>query len=197
MTTNTSTEIAELAQFIGSVLDEVSEALPTEDRARFAAAVTEAIPVGADLSPVLNQWILDILADEEQGVWRHTAGGSAQRAAVDAVVALYRRRLAGDEPTRDEWLTARSNAYVTARDAAARNTYGDAYASVAAADAISAAAAGTESGAAAYAAAVADDADAAVAYAGGSAARKAARRWQATRLIHHITTAHITTVIDA
>lgn len=103
---------------LGAVLDAMFEALPADECAAFAVAATRAIPVGADLGLVVDRWLLDILADSERGVVRHTAEGSAQRAAVDAVAALYRRRLSGDEPAQAEWRTARRAADAAAYAAA-------------------------------------------------------------------------------
>ena len=143
---------------VGYVLDRTFEAMPDGEHGDFAVAATQAIPVGADLSRVIDRWLLDILADPEMGVRRHTADGSAQWIAVDAVIALYERRLAGDEPTRDEWIAAR-RAYA----ATAAATYA-AYAATYAADD------------ATYAAYAAD-------------ARSVARRWQADRLLHHLSAA--------
>jgi hypothetical protein len=147
---------------VGYILDRTFEAMPDSEHGDFAVAATQAIPVGADLSRVIDRWLLDILADPEMGVRGLIADGSAQRTAVDAVVALYERRLAGDEPTRDEWITTRRAAADAGADAAAAAV--DAYA---AADA------------AAYATVDA--------YAAADAA--AARRWQSSRLLHHLSAA--------
>lgn len=152
---------------LGYILDRMFERLPPEDCAEFAVSVTEAVPAGADLSQVVDRWVLDILADPEHGVWKYTKDGTDQRAAVEAVSGLYRRRLAGDEPARVDWDSARKAAR---RAAAAAYAYAYAAAAAAAADAAAAAA---------------------YAYAAAYAAADAAKRWQAARLIHHISEAPI------
>jgi hypothetical protein len=174
---------------VGYVLDRTFEAMPDGEHGDFAVAATQAIPVGADLSRVIDRWLLDILADPEMGVRRHTADGSAQWIAVDAVIALYERRLAGDEPTRDEWIAARRAA--AAAYASAYAAYASAYAAYASAYAAYASAyAAYASASAAYAAdasaSASSSAYAADAYA---SARSVAHRWQAGRLLHHLSAA--------
>lgn len=149
---------------LAGLIDSLFEALPTDEAPDFALAVVEAVPVGRDLSLVVSRLMLDILADEEHGVRQHTDEGSKRRAAVDAVAALYRRGLAGTEPSSDDWdagsIAAHATYAAAARtaEAAATGAYGDAATY------------------AAYAHATYADFD-------------AARRWQADRLIHHVTSA--------
>jgi hypothetical protein len=123
---------------IGRLIDGLFESLPTvnDQHAEFAVAVIDAIPVGADLSLVVARFLLDVLADPDHGVRRHTTQGSKRQAAVDRVIELYRRKLAGEEIDGQEWRSA------------------DAYADAAAAYAGDAAAYAGD--AAAYAAAYAD-----------------------------------------
>ena len=107
--------------------DRTFEGVPSAAAPVFAIASVDAVRVGADLSMVVSRVMLDVLADPENGVWKFTAEGSRQRAAVEAVGGFYIRRLAGDEPTRDEWMSARSaadDAYAAyAADAAADAAY--------------------------------------------------------------------------
>jgi hypothetical protein len=195
---------------LGSVLDKLFESLP-EGWSDFAVDSVEAMPVGADLDAAVDRWLLDLLVDPERGVVAHTAEGSAQRAAVDAVAALYRRRIEGDEPTRDEWRSATAAAaYATAAAAyAAANASYDAsydadaadavYASYAAANTAYAAANGAANAddasyAAANAAYVADAASYAAANAADVAAAAARDRHfarLADRLLHHLRNAPI------
>ena len=95
----------------------------------------EAVPVGADLTHVLDRWFLWLLEDE-LGAYETS----------EPVAALYRRRLAGDEPLIAEWKAA------TAAAAAAA-------AATAAAYAAATAAAATAAGAAAAAYAVTEQAE--------------------------------------
>jgi hypothetical protein len=92
-----------IPEVVGHVLDWAFEEVLQPGA--FAVAATEAIPVGADLSLVLSRWMLDILDDPNHGVWIFTEVRSCSRAAVEAVAALYRRRLAGDEPDAEDWRT--------------------------------------------------------------------------------------------
>jgi hypothetical protein len=169
---------------IARLIDGLFENLPTDgdQHAEFAVAVIDAVPVGADLSLVISRFLLDVLADPECGARQYTVEDSRQREAVDAVVSLYRRKLAGEEISRQEWAAAAVDAAYAAADAAyaadAAAAYADAAAAYAAADAAYAA------DAAAYAAAYAADA---------ADARNGMRVWQAERLIHHLTTAPIGT----
>ena len=165
---------------VGAVLDRCFESLP-EGWADFAVASIEAIPVGADLGPALDAWLLDVLADDEHGVRQYTVEGSAQRIAVDVVVGLYRRRIGGDDPSDDEW---RKAAYAAAAaDAGADAAY--AAAVVAADDAAYAAWADAAYDAAAYAAAAAADA---AAYAAADADFWS---WCAQRLLHQLGSAPV------
>jgi len=98
---------------IGHLLDRIFENLPTEDgqHALFAVASIEAIPVGADLSLVASRLMLDILAEPAYGVLDRAVAGSTRQATIERVIGLYRRRLAGDEPSRQEWLEPRKGSF--------------------------------------------------------------------------------------
>ncbi|MES2211490.1 MAG: hypothetical protein V4515_15100, partial [Chloroflexota bacterium] len=119
---------------LGAVLDKLFESIP-DGWSDFAVNSVEAMPVGADLDVAVDRWMLDLLVDPDHGVVIHTADGSAQRTAVENVAKLYRRRLDGAEPTRQEWKAAAAYA-----DAAAYAAADAAYAAAADADADAAAA---------------------------------------------------------
>jgi len=70
----------------------------------------DVLPIKADLTHVLDRWFLWLLEDELR-TYRTSA----------PVTALYRRRLAGDEPTTKEWRSAATRAAYTAADANASN----------------------------------------------------------------------------
>jgi hypothetical protein len=95
---------------LGAALDRAFEGLCEPEHAEFAVAAIEAMPVGADLTRVADLTIFEMLADPERGAVLGTAGGTAGREAVQRVAGLYVRRLAGDEPSADEWLAARNTA---------------------------------------------------------------------------------------
>lgn len=85
-------------------------ALPAEDRADFAVEAVAAIPVGADLTPVYDRWVLDLLEDPGHGVLRNVTREEA-RVATQAVAAGLRRRLAGNGPDDAEWRALADAAY--------------------------------------------------------------------------------------
>lgn len=111
-------EVYGIVEPVGHLLDKIFENLPTEDgqHALFAVASIDTIPVGADLSMVASQLMLDVLTDPTYGVHQHAEEGTEQRAAIETVTALYARRLAGDEPTREEWLDAKETAETAGED---------------------------------------------------------------------------------
>lgn len=156
---------------VGSLLDNTFEGLPAEEAGGFAVAVTEAIPVGADLTGICDRLILDVLADAEVGLWRAVDAGSKERAAVDQVTALYRRTFAGETVADEEWKQA--SRVAGQAQSAARNDPGLCSAAWYVASAVAQAADR-------YAAGVAD-----------SWAQLTGNTWTwvADRLIHHITTA--------
>ncbi|MEV0399591.1 hypothetical protein [Actinoallomurus sp. NPDC050550] len=95
-----------IPRVLGALLHQCLEQVPAQEARPFAVAALEAMPVGAYLRPVVAQWILELLGDESNGVRRHTADGSPQRGAVDQVIELYRRKLAGTHPAPSEWTAA-------------------------------------------------------------------------------------------
>jgi hypothetical protein len=97
---------------ISRFADAVFEGLPTknDEHANFAVAWPEAIPAGADLSLVFSHLMVDVLGDPERGVLQLTEDEWGTRPAVESVLSLYRRRLAGDEPTVEEWDEAAARA---------------------------------------------------------------------------------------
>ncbi len=93
---------------LGKVLDALYES--TRDHAAFAVATIAAIPVGADLNPVVGRWLLDVLRDPGRGAVRYVAAGTATRDVLDLIISLFRRWLVGDKPDHAEWLNARNHA---------------------------------------------------------------------------------------
>jgi hypothetical protein len=94
---------------LGAALDHTFEMLTEPAHAAFAVDAIEAMPVGADLSQVVDRTIVDFLADPERGAWRAAPDGP-EREAVQRVGGLYVRRLAGNEPDLGEWDAARNAA---------------------------------------------------------------------------------------
>jgi hypothetical protein len=188
-----------IPQQIARVEDGLFEALSETDAKAFPLQFLEAIPVGADLSMVVSNLMLDILAHPEKGLLQLPRLTDRTKVAIEQVAELYRRRLAGNEPTLEEWYSSR-------RDAADAADAADAYAYAYAADAAYAA---DDAADAAYAAAYAADdaayaaddaayaAAAAAAYAADAAAavrmeaRMEARLWQRDRLLDHLSNAPV------
>lgn len=92
---------------LGSLLDDTFERLDAAAAGRFAVEVTEAIPVGADLSRVVDLLMVDLLIDPTHGVLRHTEPNSDAYNAINRVAGLYNDRLDGVEPTTEQWIAAR------------------------------------------------------------------------------------------
>jgi hypothetical protein len=128
--------------------DRIFEGLPRAEAMTWPLRFLSAIAAGADLALVWPRFAVWLL-EEELAKWRTPQS--------DAVAALYRRRIAGDEPSDAEWISA-------------RRSVADAYA-YASADASAAAAAAAAYAAASYASASYASADAyasAAAYAAAS-----------------------------
>lgn len=102
---------------LARIVDGVFVALPADEAPDFALHVAEAVPVGRDLTPVISRLMLDLLADPEWGVHRYTAERSEQRVAVELAAELFRHRLAGLEPGRDEWEAGWKRAVCASRNA--------------------------------------------------------------------------------
>ncbi len=109
---------------VARLVDAIHEGLTAKESVSWPSRVAMAIEPGAYTSLVWVRWAVWMLG--------RVAKGRPEKitAAIDTVRALYERRLAGDEPTREEWLAARSTATATAAaaaaaaaDAAARKRY--------------------------------------------------------------------------
>jgi hypothetical protein len=190
-------ELLGIPEQIAKLIDSLFENLPDPDYKSWPVRIMDAIPVGADLSHVPAEWLLWLLIDKRHGVIQY-ATTDRQRKIIRDVADLYVRRLADDEPTRDEWSTAADAATASATasvDAASAATatasaYASAYASASASAyaASASASAYAASASAAYAAsasasAYAASASAYAADAYAAAARYKARKDQAAKLI--------------
>jgi hypothetical protein len=90
--------------------------LPPGARPQWTQRFFDAVHTGANLSKIKDRTMVWLLTDEE-GPRRHARRNGRVMASLDAVAALYGRRLDGDEPTASEWEQARSRAH-QAREAA-------------------------------------------------------------------------------
>lgn len=88
------------------VIDGTFENLNSDDAPQFALDVFNAIEPGADLSLVVSRLMLDVLDGEPYGLLRIDDLADDVRKAVQMVADCYRRRLAGDEPSEQDWQAA-------------------------------------------------------------------------------------------
>ena len=132
-----------IPQVVCGLLDRCFERLPATEAADFAVAAVQAIPVGADLGRVPAQWVLALLADNESmganGVTAHVVDGTPPFAAIERVVNLFRRTLAGQDVAVDEWQAAATAAQAESAQANAAERGGPVAAATATAFAAAAA----------------------------------------------------------
>ena len=171
-----------IPEAIAHLEDALFEALPDKEAMEWPVQFLEAVPVGADLSMVIPQFLYWLLSDENDGVIRFAPPDNkwGVKSAIEGVIALFKEWIeTGVRPSR----AARAAAAAAARAAAAA-------AAAAAARAAAGAAARDAAWAAARAAAAAAAGDAAWAAAGAAAwaaardaAGAAARIRQAEKLL--------------
>lgn len=92
-----------IIEAVGNLLDRIFENLPHGAHAKFAVDSIKAIPVGADLFLVPSRLVLHALSE----LW---SVEPVINGLLEHVVALYQRRVNGDEPTRAEWLLVKEAA---------------------------------------------------------------------------------------
>ena len=174
---------------LAKLQDGIYEGLPVAESLVWPEQFLAAIPDGAELSQVVDKFLHWLLMDEKDGVIRFAKTGRTRKAVRD-VGELYRRKIAGENLTMDEWKKVSAGAY--AFDAFAFDAF-DAFAAFA----FDAFAAFAFDAFAAYAfAAFAFDAFAAYAFA-AFAARQNARKRQAEKLIELLESAPVPVAIQA
>jgi hypothetical protein len=156
-----------IPQTIARLEDRIFEGLEAEEAKTFPLKFMNAIQPGADLSLVTAKFMVWLLSDKKHGVMQYAREDG--KVAIERVVKLYKRVIAGETVKDDEWANAAraaADAAYAAADAAnaARAANAAAYAAYAARAAANAARAAAD---AAYAAA---DAANAAAYAARAAA---------------------------
>ncbi len=92
---------------------------PKAEAERFAEAWLERTPVGADLTRIVSQLVLEMLGNPD--LVALTDRHSAVEQSRLAIMALHRRAIDGDEPDRKTWKAARLAA-VAATDALGEGT---------------------------------------------------------------------------
>lgn len=103
-----------ISRQLASLQERIFEGLPYEEAKVFPLAFLVAIPVGADLSLVLPRFMVWLLSDPEHGTM-HLCPESGKQ-AIDTVVALYQRMIAGNAVAQSEWRAAVDDAYAVIED---------------------------------------------------------------------------------
>ena len=88
--------------------DGIFEGLARSDAMDWPEAFLDAIPVGADLSLVWPRFAHWLLVDDEHGVIQYAGSHEGARTAIQGVADLFARRIAGNDPTTEEWAAARA-----------------------------------------------------------------------------------------
>jgi hypothetical protein len=144
-----------ISMILARLEDRIFEGMSNDKAMKFPLKFLSAIKVGADLSQVWNKFAVWLLKDVRKYI-------KGDKKAFDAVVDGYKRMIAGESISLDEWETIRDGAwrertapgYIAAASAAAYAANAAAYAANAAANAADAAAyAAANAADAAYAAA--------------------------------------------
>lgn len=85
------------------LFDRIFEGLPLDEARAFVLDLHEAIPVGADLSPVAPHLFVRLLSDPERGAMDRYRSHAAEQEILRSVLDLYTRWLAGNVPAEQEW----------------------------------------------------------------------------------------------
>ena len=90
---------------IAHLEDTIFENLPNELAMKFPLRFLEAVPVGADLSKVIAQFVIWQFEDEKVGLKniQEVIDDKEVYGFCEEVVALYKRILNGEQPTEDEF----------------------------------------------------------------------------------------------
>ncbi len=97
--------------------DRLFEGMSNKRAQKWPEQFLRAIKVGADLSKVADQFLLWLLTDVRK------LGSVRGKKAINTVISLYKRRLSGDKPSRDEWSASAYAAYAAAASAYAASAY--------------------------------------------------------------------------
>ncbi|MHB1777979.1 MAG: hypothetical protein ACYCU7_18630 [Acidimicrobiales bacterium] len=99
--------------------DELFELSPQAEARKWPVRFLSAIPVGADLTGVWDRWCVWMLTDPTWGV----ANVADPDGVVSAMGVLFARRVAGEQPTKDEWADAAWAAWAARAAEAARGAW--------------------------------------------------------------------------
>lgn len=96
------------AHRLAELQEVIAENLSSPHREAWLKEVQAATPDDIDVGPAVDGWVVAVLTDPDHGM-RGFAGEQGP-AAIEAVAALYQRRIAGDKPTEAEWRAAEAAA---------------------------------------------------------------------------------------
>lgn len=96
--------------------DRIFESLPNKHAMKWPVRFLSAVKPGVNLERVADKFTLWLLIDEKDGVLRFAS--AAGRAIIETVAELYRRKIAGEQVSAQEWNKAAAAA-AAARWAAA------------------------------------------------------------------------------
>ena len=99
---------------LACVEDRLFMNLPLETAKLWPELFLSSIAVGADLSLVVSKFIVRVLVDSERGCIIH-AGTPDSEAAINLVIKLYERKIAGDAVSVEEWELAKTFARAAKR----------------------------------------------------------------------------------
>ena len=105
---NYETELG-IPESLAHLEDGIFEGLPNDLAMEWPLKFLKAIPVGADLSLVASKFLHWLLVDPTDGVIQH-AKDAASKKVIQDVADLYTRKIAGDNPTAEEWAGAEAGA---------------------------------------------------------------------------------------
>lgn len=106
--------------------DKLFERQSKADAMTWPQRLLRAIPEGVDLRPAVDRFMVALLVDHEIGVARFADARGCE--AIASVAALYKRRLAENEPPCGDWRAAAHHAAHAAAYAADTAAYPAAYA---------------------------------------------------------------------
>jgi hypothetical protein len=100
------------------LIDRLFEGMPLAEAKAFPLEFVKSIPVGKDLEPVMDRFLLSLLSDPEQGVM--LSASESVRPAIQTVIDLYKRQVEDDYPSIQEYRAAAGAAACAAACAAYR-----------------------------------------------------------------------------
>jgi hypothetical protein len=98
------------------LIDQLFEGQPNGHSKSFPVRFIQAVPVGVDLSGVMDRWYFALLSDPKRGAIAFA--NDAVRPSIQRVIDLYADRIGGKDPSSAAWDAAWDAAWAAAGDAA-------------------------------------------------------------------------------